>query len=62
LLDNNVTVIITGKKSVHENSPKMSTRILPKMSTKIHPKRGLLVDKTQYAEASCYPPKKVNSF
>ena len=27
MFDNNVTLIITVKKSVHENSPKMSTRI-----------------------------------
>ena len=36
LLDNCLTLFITFKKSVLENSPKMSS--------KIHPKSGLLVD------------------
>jgi hypothetical protein len=39
LLDNNVTLIITIKKSVQENLPKMSTRIHPKNVHENSPKK-----------------------
>ena len=39
LLDDSVTLIITIKKSVHKNSPKMSTRIHSKHVHKNSPKK-----------------------
>jgi hypothetical protein len=53
LLDDNVTLIITVKKSVHEDSPKISTRIHLKMPTKIHPQRELLMDKRPNLNMPC---------